>query len=115
MRGVDEPNRTSDGDRRTEFKRKVTLVAGWHRLEAAKRLSWDRIPCVVLTRELETRFWQVAENYYRAELTALERAEGTEELRTLIKKIAARGGATCPPGGSRPNDLGIKRLPGRLV
>ena len=91
------------------FKRKVTLVAGWHRLEAAKRLSWDHIPCLVLTGELETRFWQVAENYYRAELTALERAEGTEELRTLIKKMPLGEGRLAPSGGCQPNDLGIKR------
>ena len=91
------------------FKRKVTLVARWHRLEAAKRLSWDRIPCVVLTGELETRFWQIAENYYRAELTALERAEGTEELRTLIKEMPLEEGRLAPPGGRQPNDLGIKK------
>ena len=91
------------------FKRKVTLVAGWHRLEAAKRLSWDSIPCVVLTGELETRFWQIAENFYRAELTALGRAEGTEELRTLIKKMPLGEGRLAPPGGRQPNDLGIKK------
>ena len=91
------------------FKRKVRLVAGWHRLEAAKRLSWDHIPCLTLTGELETHFWQVAENYYRAELTALERAEGTEELRTLIKKMPLGEGRLAPPGGCQPNDLGIKK------
>ena len=97
------------------FKRKVTLVAGWHRLEAAKRLSWDSIPCVVLTGELETHFWQVAENYYRAELTALERAEGTEELRTLIKKMPLGEGRLAPLAVASPTIWVSKRLPGRLA
>ena len=62
-----------------------------------------------LTGELETRFWQIAENFYRAELTALERAEGTEELRTLIKKMPLGEGRLAPPGGRQPNDLGFKK------
>jgi ParB/RepB/Spo0J family partition protein len=91
------------------FKRKVILVAGWHRLEAAKRLSWDSIPCVVLTGELETRFWQLAENYYRAESTALERAEATEELRLLIKQMPLEEERLAPRGGRQPHDMGIKK------
>jgi len=91
------------------FKRKVILVAGWHRLEAAKRLSWDSIPCVLLNGDLETRFWQLAENYYRAELTALECAETTEELRTLIKQMPLEGEQLAPRGGRQPNDMGIKK------
>ena len=91
------------------FRRKAVLVAGWHRLEAVKRLSWDQIPCFCLDGEVETQFWQVAENYCRAELPALERAEATEDLRRLIKKMPLGEGQLAPPGGCQPHDWGIKK------
>jgi hypothetical protein len=64
--------------------KKVILVSGWHRLEAAKHLGWSSIPCIVLLQDkVPARIWQIVENLYRAELTALERAELTDELRQL--------------------------------
>ena len=88
-------------------KKKIVLVSGWHRLEAVQRLSWDAIPRVVLTHfaKEDERLWQVAENYYRAELTALERAEYTEELRILLEDKAS-GRATCPTWGPPTQELG---------
>jgi hypothetical protein len=32
-------------------KKDVVLIAGRHRLEAVKRLSWDRIPCLALVKD----------------------------------------------------------------
>lgn len=89
-------------------KKKIVLVSGWHRLEAVQRLSWDAIPCVVLTHfaKEDERLWQVAENYYRAELTALERAEYTEELRILLE-AKRQVGQLAPPGGRQPKNSGI--------
>lgn len=54
----------------------VYLVAGRHRLEAAKSLGWDRIDGVFVEMdERERRMWEIVENLHRAELTVLERGE----------------------------------------
>jgi ParB-like nuclease domain len=87
--------------------KKSTLVSGWHRLAAVKRLGWDSIPCVVLTGDkIECRLWQLVENFYRVELTVLERAEHTAKLRLLVWQ---RGGQDAPPGGLQPKEKGINK------
>ena len=89
-------------------KKDVVLTTGWYRLEAVKRLSWTAIPCIVLGADkIDVSLWQLAENYYRAELTVLERAECTEGLRALIRQ-KREGGQVAPPGGHQPKDTGIK-------
>jgi ParB family chromosome partitioning protein len=51
------------------------LVAGAHRLEAAKRLGWDSIAAVVkVATDLEAELRQIDENLVRRELSALDRA-----------------------------------------
>ena len=91
-----------------EYKKKLVLVSGLHRLEAARRLKWDAIPCFVSFGDAETRPWEIVENLYRAELSALERAEHIDELRLLIQQ-KAKGGQDAPPGGRQPEDAGIKK------
>lgn len=51
------------------------LVSGAHRLEAVRRLGFERVECFVLADETEAqvRLWEIAENLHRAELTELER------------------------------------------
>lgn len=58
-----------------------TLIAGAHRLEAAKRLGWEQIPalCVQNWSEEQARMWEISENLHRAELTVLERDEHIAE------------------------------------
>jgi ParB/RepB/Spo0J family partition protein len=47
------------------------VVAGIHRLLAARRLGWERIDATCLEGdETEARLWEIAENLHRAELTA---------------------------------------------
>jgi len=55
----------------------VVLLTGAHRLEAAKRLGWDKIECFVYFDgdEVDAQLWEIAENLHRSELTALERDE----------------------------------------
>ena len=90
----------------------LILVAGLHRLDAARRLQWKTIPCFTIEGdETESRLWKIAENLYRAELTVLERAEHIDELRALIlQKAKAKVGQVAPPrGGAQPKDAGINR------
>lgn len=51
------------------------LVAGGHRLAAAKKLGWLTIACysAASMTDDEARLWEISENLHRAELTALER------------------------------------------
>jgi ParB/RepB/Spo0J family partition protein len=90
-----------------EWKKKVILVTGGHRLAAAKQLGWKAIPSIALASDkIQTRIWQIVENLCRAELTALERAELTEELRQLVRRQV---GQVAPPGGHQPQDTGINK------
>ncbi len=73
----------------------VHLVAGRHRLEAAKLLGWDRIDCFVVKLDArQRRMWELSENLHRAELTALQRDEHIAEWDIL-------SGSPPPPGEGR--------------
>jgi ParB family transcriptional regulator, chromosome partitioning protein len=88
--------------------KRVILISGSYRLSAAKRLAWRTIPCITLYRgKIHARMWQIVENLYRVELTALERAELTEELRQLVRQQQV--GQVAPPGGHQPEDRGINK------
>ena len=89
-------------------KNKVVLVAGHHRLLAAKRAGWTTIPCDVLrgTKE-EQEVWMHAENFCRADLTVLDRAESLEALRDCVRRMQV--GQVALPGGKQPADIGINK------
>ena len=90
-------------------KKKVVLVAGLHRLAAAKLLGWDTIRCSYMVGDkIDARMWEISENLHRADLRVLDRAESIEEWRTLILE-KAKGGQVLPPGGRQPKDAGIKK------
>jgi ParB family chromosome partitioning protein len=62
------------------------LVAGHHRLSAAKKLGWGLIPAIVVSvSDIDAKMAEIAENLHRAELTSLERAEQINEWRELAK------------------------------
>jgi ParB-like chromosome segregation protein Spo0J len=91
---------TDDGD--------LFLVAGRHRLEAARRLGWEEIDATITydwTSD-EARMWEISENLARAELTALERDEHVAEWIRLAEK---------PPQdepvfkGGRGNESGVRK------
>jgi ParB-like chromosome segregation protein Spo0J len=66
------------------------LVAGAHRLQAAKSLGWDEIPCIELeATDREVKIWEIVENLHRAELTVLERSDLSTELVRLYADDAA--------------------------
>lgn len=84
----------------------VILVAGLHRLEAARRLGWDTIPAIYTDGTPdEARMWEIAENLHRADLSQLERDEHVAEWITLAEKAAQH----APVSGGRGNEGGINK------
>ena len=65
------------------------LVAGAHRLEAARELRWPRIEAFVLDELTadEVRLIELDENLMRAELTAFDRARSLARRKELYERI----------------------------
>lgn len=79
----------------------LVLVAGRHRLEAAKRLGWEQIEAVFIDGdEADARLWEISENLHRAELSAVERAEHIDEWRRLT---VAKNNPTSLGNPGRPS------------
>lgn len=77
------------------------LVTGAHRLEAAKRLGWNRIDCFYFHGEddLDAELWEIDENLMRAELTPVQQAEHLKrrkEIWEAKREAENSGGTTCP-------------------
>lgn len=52
------------------------LVAGAHRLAAARALGWETIPCLIIDGdEIDAELWEIDENLMRAELTPAQEAD----------------------------------------
>lgn len=80
------------------------LVAGRHRLEAARLLGWEKIECFVLDcSEDEAEMWEISENLHRAELTVMQRAEQVARWAELADRnksqLATKIGRGRPEGG----------------
>jgi hypothetical protein len=89
--------------------RVLALVAGRHRLEAARTLGWEHIDAFIMEgNDNDARIWQLMENLYRADLTALQRAEHVAELVQAVLQDA-EGAQLAPRGGQQPHDRGIKK------
>ena len=85
------------------------LDQGQHRLEAAKSLGWKRIRCLVSEGDkTKRRLGTVVENYDRAELTSLQRAEHTVERERLFDQLR-EGAQNAQPGGRQPKDTGLSK------
>jgi ParB-like chromosome segregation protein Spo0J len=94
------------------------MMAGGHRLAAAKLLGWARIDVTeVECTDIEARLWEIAENLHRAELTKLQRDEQVAEwIRLTDEKIDASGVRTHQKAGQQPGgvnaaarELGVKK------
>jgi ParB-like chromosome segregation protein Spo0J len=86
------------------------LVAGLHRIEAAKSLGWKFIECTVIPAgDGDWQLWREAENLHRAGLTALQRAEAVKKWEVLLAKRATEKRET-PKGGHQPGDKGLSKM-----
>lgn len=96
------------------------LVAGRHRLEAAKRIGWTWIDAIVAEwDDITAEQWEISENLHRAELSDLDRklqiARWTEL--EILKRDEVSGHFAQKPQGGRPEggvsaasrELGIER------
>jgi hypothetical protein len=97
----------------------VSLIAGAHRLAAAKHLGWEEIDAVVIGgNEIDAKLTEIDENLCRHELSATEIAEHLSKRKELWEarekaKAAAQAednnGTSCPTipkaGPGRPKEF----------
>jgi ParB/RepB/Spo0J family partition protein len=90
------------------------LIAGLHRVEAAKLLGWTSIAAVPLNDdEGASRLWKLEENLQRAELNALDHAEHITAWMTLARSNQISGQVVRKSAG-RPESgiaLAARSLP----
>ncbi len=87
----------------------IRLVAGLHRLEAAKLLGLKKIDAFQQPdSKNDASLWEDSENLHRAELTVLERADRIERWRKATQK-KAKVAQAARPGGRQPKDAGITK------
>lgn len=62
------------------------LVAGAHRLAAAKSLGWDKIDCIEVDDDaIAAELWEIAENLHRLDLTKDQRDEHIRRYAELLE------------------------------
>ena len=94
----------------------LMLVAGLHRLEAARALGWEKIEAVhVHGDDVDARLWEIAENLHRADLSALERAEHVAEWVKLVSAKLAETPRAGRPGAvaAASRELGVSESDAR--
>lgn len=63
------------------------LVAGAHRLAAAKQLGWSHIDCIeVEDDDVQAELWEIAENLHRHDLTKDQRDEHIRRYAELLTR-----------------------------
>lgn len=81
-----------------------TLIAGLHRLEAAKLLGWAEIDCTVTSLEgLQAELAEIDENFIRRDLSALEHGELLLRRKEIYETIHPATKATYDGGGFKGN------------
>ena len=80
------------------------LVAGLHRLEACRRLGWERIDALFVDGldEIDQQIWEIDENLIRAELSEGERSEHLLRRKQLFEKKRAQELSGGGSGGVKP-------------
>jgi len=81
-----QPITVSEGDYGT-----YRLIAGLHRLEAAKAIGWEKIQAAVFEGgEIETELAEIDENLMRNDLTVLEQGEHLARRQELVGRKVGR-------------------------
>jgi hypothetical protein len=76
-----------------ELMKVPCLIAGAHRLAAAKLNGWKQIECQLLTADdIEAERLEIVENYHRADLSLEERARDFARLKELAQLAPVLGG-----------------------
>lgn len=82
------------------------LVAGAHRLAAAKLLGWEQIDCIEMDDDaLKAELWEIAENLHRCDLTKNQRDAHIRRYAELLTQRVVPQDAAKPksgPKGGRP-------------
>jgi ParB family chromosome partitioning protein len=94
----------------------LALVAGLHRVNAAKALGWPDIHAFLLEGdEIEARLWEIAENLHTTGLMALDEAEQraewvqlTESRKSVSRQNVAKGGRPEGAISKAARDLPIR-------
>jgi ParB-like nuclease domain len=75
-------------ERKGKLQTKTVLVAGAHRLAAARRLDYERIDCIYIEYHDDTtvKLVQIGEDLFRKQLTVLRHAELLTEWYRLVSK-----------------------------
>jgi hypothetical protein len=83
----EEDGKEKDGEAPVSYT--YTLVTGRHRLEAARRLRWKTIPCIILDdlSHLDLVLREIDENLIRAELASAERDALTARRVKLVEEM----------------------------
>lgn len=69
------------------------LVAGAHRLAAAKALGWSHIDCIEVEDDpISAELWEIAENLHRCDLTTEQKYEHLRRYAELVEMRLARQG-----------------------
>lgn len=87
------------------------LVAGAHRLAAAKQLGWSHVDCVEVAGDpISAELWELAENLHRLDLTREQRDEHIRRYAELLEARAKMGRAdTFSEVGAGRGNKGIAR------
>ncbi len=86
------------------------IVAGHHRVAAARALGWTEIDAIVDTAEhLQAELMEIDENLCRAELTASQRAQAIKRRKQIWEALHPNSGTSCPTiqerGRGRPQEF----------
>lgn len=84
------------------------LVAGHHRLEAARKLGWEEIPATfVKMNPIEREMWEIAENLFRVDLSKEQRDEHIRRYAQLLneREVLRQDVAKPNPKGGRPETV----------
>jgi hypothetical protein len=101
-------------DESEEGHHDLVLVAGLHRLEAARSLGWETIECASFDGDyLDAKMWEISENLDRADLSKTQRAEWIRRYAALLTSYSEREAAERNSGETDTTHCHISLADGR--